>query len=342
MSLNPISTSDIIIENYVKYIETTFYINDADYMNGFKDLISKNFFRKGPFVEISNSYEIGKSLDELICDNVLSDEFRELFKNQSSILQRKLYKHQEEAIVSIANDNNTIITTGTGSGKTESFLFPIFNHILDDAKSNKLTDGIRAIIIYPMNALANDQMKRLRELLCDYPKISFALYTGETENEDNKALDRYLSVNKSKPLPNERISRNQIKLKPPHILITNYAMLEYLMLRPDDNILFFSDSAKNWKYIILDEAHTYKGANGIEVSMLLRRLINLLSNKNNCRFILTSATLGDIDKNDDICSFGSQLCAGYEFQSKNIIRATKVNLKRKDILNETNPDYYTK
>ena len=131
-------------------------------------------------------------------------------------------------------------------------------------EAGKLSDGVRALIIYPMNALANDQMKRMRRLLADYPDITFGSYTGETEKEDSKAISKYMSLNNSqKPIANERISRNQMKKNPPHILITNYAMLEYLLLRPDDNVFFHGINAQNWKYIILDEAHTYTGATGI-------------------------------------------------------------------------------
>lgn len=124
-----------------------------------------------------------------------------------------------------------------------------------------------------------------------------------------------------KPLPNERISRNQMKERPPHILITNYAMLEYLLLRPEDNVFFHGDKSNEWKFIVLDEAHTYTGATGIEVSMLLRRLKNTLVTRENIRFILTSATLGDEKDNKEICDFASRLCTGVKFDEKCIVRA---------------------
>ena len=172
----------------------------------------------------------------------------------------------------ISKNKNAIITTGTGSGKTESFLLPVINYLMREKEVGSLCSGVRALIIYPMNALANDQIKRLRLILANYPYITFGTYTGETEEDNNRAYGKYRKEFKSEPLPNEKISRQQIKESPPHILITNYAMLEYLMLRPKDNSLFSGENGKTWKFIILDEAHTYSGATGIEVSMLLKRL----------------------------------------------------------------------
>lgn len=325
MGLNPISASENIIEKYLRYIETTFYIDEKDYMEKFRDYLKNaGHFAKGPYLDFSDSFEFGKSIKSLIDEGVLSNEFTKLYvgENKEKILKRNLYKHQELSIRKIREDRNLVVTTGTGSGKTESFLLPVINYLMTQKESNNLSDGVRALIIYPMNALANDQMKRMRELLVDYPSITFGAYTGETEKEDKAALSKYLSLNNGeRPIQNERISRQQMKEKPPHILITNYAMLEYLLLRPADNVFFHGPHSKDWKFIVLDEAHTYTGATGIEVSMLLRRLKNTLINCDNIRFILTSATLGDEKDNKDICDFASKLCTGANFDEKSIVRA---------------------
>ena len=112
------------------------------------------------------------------------------------------------------------------------------------------------------------------------------------------------------PLQNELISRDEMKENPPHILITNYAMLEFLLLRPEDSSFFDGDHSNHWKYIVLDEAHTYKASTGIETSLLIRRLKtrigcyeNKIDSRNNVQFILTSATLGNEDKNKEILKF---------------------------------------
>lgn len=323
MALNPIKASNTIVEKYLRYIETTFYIKDYDYMSQFKKLLSdRRHFAKGPYLDFSDSFELGANIEELINEDILSAEFKKLYQKQPKLLTRSLYKHQELAIRKLKENKNLVVTTGTGSGKTESFLIPVVNYLMNESEKNTIPDGVRALIIYPMNALANDQMKRMRELFANYPKITFGLYTGETEKDDARALSKYSSLNNgAKPLKNERISRQQIKDSPPHILITNYAMLEYLLLRPDDNVFFHGAHSDKWKYIILDEAHTYTGATGIEVSMLLRRLKHMLRDNEKINFILTSATLGDEKENQEICDFASRLCVDTEFDSSSIVRA---------------------
>ncbi|WP_368645335.1 DEAD/DEAH box helicase [Alkalibacterium putridalgicola] len=327
MSLDPIVASKNIVDKYLRYMETTFFINDKDYMDQFTKQINKpKHFAKGPYLDFSDSFEFGTSISSMIDEGILSNEFKKMYGNQKNqgLLSRKLYKHQELAIRKLNEDKNIVVTTGTGSGKTEAFLLPIINHLMREKEQGSLTDGVRALIVYPMNALANDQMKRMREMLNDYPDISFGAYTGETEKEDTAAYHKYLSLNDNqKPLSNERISRNQMKERPPHIFITNYAMLEYLLLRPDDNVFFHGEKSKSWKYIVLDEAHTYTGATGIEVSMLMRRLINTLQTTKEIRFILTSATLGDEGDNENIKQFASALCAGQLFNTDSIVRAIR-------------------
>ncbi|WP_026255106.1 DEAD/DEAH box helicase [Terrisporobacter glycolicus] len=249
MELNPIKASDNIVEKYLGYIETTFYINDKEYMKQFRKYIENaNYFAKGPYLDFSDSFEFGQSIKDLIDKGILSREFIKLYQGEKKekILNRNLYKHQELSIRKIRDGKNLVVTTGTGSGKTESFLLPIINYLMEQKESGDLSDGVRALIIYPMNALANDQMKRMRELLVDYPNITFGSYTGETEREDKAAVSKYMSLNNGeKPISNERISRRQMKEKPPHILITNYAMLEYLLLRPDDNVFFMGHTLMN-------------------------------------------------------------------------------------------------
>ena len=245
------------------------------------------------------------------------------FERLNMPIDRPLYKHQEVAIGIACRGENLVVSTGTGSGKTESFLIPIFNQLFREKQNGTLSPGVRALIIYPMNALANDQMGRLRDILADTPHITFGSYTGQTKHKYKDAMAEYQSLNEGRiPKANELISREQIIDSPPHILITNYAMLEYLMVRPKDSVFFSAEFSDKWKYIVLDEAHVYNGSTGIEVSMLLRRLKARLQN-DSIQYILTSATLGGEDEDADVAAFAASLCNS-SFSADNIVRAQRI------------------
>jgi superfamily II DNA/RNA helicase len=325
MRFNPIDTAKKINETYRDYMKSTFFINDEELRKKYFAELDKLNFASGPYLECVDAFTQGKSLQQLVAEGLLSPSFKDLLKRDRVQYERPLFLHQEQAIRVADYDKNMVVTTGTGSGKTECFLYPILDHLLKQDSDGTLNPGVRVLLLYPMNALANDQMQRLREILRDYPSITFGAYTGETENEDAAAIRQYQSLHSGeKPLKNERVSRRQMKESPPHILVTNYAMLEYLLIRPTDNV-FFDDQGfnSNWKYIVLDEAHVYAGASGMEVSILLRRLIHRLPHSETIRFILTSATLGDIKKNKEILQFASSLCAGRSFDVEAIIRASR-------------------
>lgn len=336
MNFNPIKASSEIVDKYTRYINTSLYIKDNNYMKQLKEILKqKNKIAKGPYLDVSDTFEKGHTLKELIKEGILCPEMLNI-KSRKLPLERPLYAHQEEAINKVIKGKNLVVSTGTGSGKTESFLIPILNHLTEQKQNNILTPGgVRALIIYPMNALANDQLKRMRDLLENYKYITFGAYTGETKPKYKDALAKYKSLNKQEPLPNELISREQMKKTPPHILITNYAMLEYLMIRPGDKVFFGGENSNNWRFIVLDEAHTYTGATGIEVSMLLRRLEASLSTKEKLQYILTSATLGNNEKdNDDVVSFAKLLCCGADFDASSVVRATrKPIVPQTDVIN---------
>lgn len=329
---DPIQASNNIRDEFVSYISTSFHISDQEYARQFEDALQKeNTISKGPYLDISDSFESGKSILQLIESGQMSPLFRELEPDLSEEdkeikLTRSLYKHQENAIKKINEGKNIVVTTGTGSGKTECFILPIINHLLKEKEEGTLTDGVRAILIYPMNALANDQMKRLRSVLKQYPDITFGVYNSSTAYEDSAGIAEYGRVFKDddgkplKPLKNEVISRKTMQIRPPHILVTNYAMLEYMMLRPNDDLVF---SGAKLRFLVLDEAHIYRGATGIETSLLLRRLKARISNPTKVYHILTSATLGGKEADADIVLFASTLCDA-KFSADDIIRSKTV------------------
>ncbi|MFW5988476.1 MAG: DEAD/DEAH box helicase, partial [bacterium] len=240
---------------------------------------------------------------------------------------RELYWHQEKALNLFDKNENFVVATGTGSGKTECFLLPIFKYILQHPGP-----GVRALLIYPMNALVNDQMERLRTYLADCPQITYGYFTGDTpKTSENKVSNE-----------NEFTSRKEIIENPPDILITNYTMLEYMLLRPGEKNIFSIRDEYAWEFVVLDEAHTYRGAQGIEISHLLRRLKSRVGKtkggaKKNIQAIATSATLADKSKDSarKIAEFASSLF--FEpFSTESVIRA-----KTDAILAEgINRDYY--
>ena len=177
------------------------------------------------------------------------------------------YQHQEDAYRRLTTKGGhhpepTIVTTGTGSGKTESFLHPVLDHVLR-ARAQGIT-GIKALILYPMNALATDQAGRLARLITNDPALAgvrAAVYTGDSSASPRKHVTADSLIT----------DRYGIRDDPPDILLTNYKMLDQLLLRPEDRELWRS-SAASLTYLVLDEFHTYDGAQGTDVAMLLRRL----------------------------------------------------------------------
>lgn len=298
-TINPLETAEEIRDTYALYLQSLLKTSDVNISKALKQAISDSVnseggIVKGPFLEATPPYTAGKSIRELVSEGILSPEFLKL-DSSSLPLDRPLYSHQEASIRKLAAGRNVIVATGTGSGKTESFLFPILNELMKEKERGELGSGVKALLLYPMNALANDQVKRIREYLTGYPEITFGRYTGETRQTEKEAIKEYFLAEGRNPLPNEIISRDAMQETPPNILLTNYAMLEYLLLRPADNSLFDGPSKDTWKFIVADEAHTYDGAHGIEVATLLRKLRERVDIDHKIQTIGTTATIGGTD-----------------------------------------------
>ncbi len=345
MSINPIKTTENIRDEYSKYLKSMFFFKDKELKNIAENTIDANRqdLVKGPYLESTAMYKTGSTLDELIEEGVLSKDFRRLVH---SIGRYPLYAHQEKAIrKAIAEEKNMIVATGTGSGKTECFLIPILDYLVRQNELGKLSPGVRVLILYPMNALANDQLKRLRKVLKDYPEITFGRYTGETKESKNDALTNFKEMNpKEEVLQNELLSRTEMKKTPPHILLTNYAMLEYLLLRPEDNVFFDGVYSDAWKYVVLDEAHVYTGALGSEISYLLARLKDRVvdGERGRLKFIATSATLGDgKDANKEIVDYANYLFDEEFFPDAFITSERKVEDRKIEGLVYPNISFYT-
>lgn len=357
--MNPRQTTDKIRDDYESYLTSILTVKDRQISKLASEEVKKTEFIKGPYLETTLPFKDGKSLKELAEEGLISKEFEKMGPS-IHYDSRKLRIHQEDALRHIIEKKrNLIVSTGTGSGKTECYLYPIFNEIMREKEAGTLGDGVRALLIFPMNALANDQQKKLRKLLKDYPDITFGRYTGETphigkketpdqaeerlhnEYDQQHTYDTDPSLRKS--IPNEFMSREKMVNNPPHILLTNYAMLEMLLLRPDTSPFFDNESAKNWKFIIIDEAHTYKGANGSEIAFLLRRLKERIRHnmKDDFKCIATSATLGS---NDDegkagLAAFAENLF-GEPFTKDDVVTTERKNREIPEDGRRFNPQVY--
>ena len=266
---NPIETARKVEDSYREYIATTIHFDDADLQKQLETILSEpGYLAKGPFLEAAPPYRKDKTVADLVDEGLLCKGMMSLGGGETRNFDpyRPLYVHQVKAIEKSLAGRNYAVVTDTGSCKTECFLLPILNDILAEFEKSGRSAGVRAMILYPMNALANDQLKRLRRLLKG-TDITFGRYTGDTEEKESVALRKWKDENPDQTrLPNEIISREAIRENPPNILLTNYSMLEYLLLRPEDAPLFGGVFGANWRHIAIDEAHVYSGALGTEIA----------------------------------------------------------------------------
>ncbi|OFW59091.1 MAG: hypothetical protein A2133_12145 [Actinobacteria bacterium RBG_16_64_13] len=258
--LQPFAVSEAVLETYRRYVRTGFPLRDEDLERQREALIEQGLLWAEPFISLARPGALGPKLATL--KDVLDPRTLELpwgFQD--------LYDHQFRALERLrlrpgARPQSTLVLSGTGSGKTECFLIPIV-----DACLRAPGPGIKALIIYPMNALANDQLLRLQKLLADCPDVTFGRYTGDAPETD--AGDERRPPRPATAPPNCRWSRQAMRDFPPNILLTNYTQLEYLLLRGKDAELFRHGAPT---YLVVDEIHLFAGVLGAEVACLLRRL----------------------------------------------------------------------
>ncbi|TNC16614.1 DEAD/DEAH box helicase [Georgenia sp. 311] len=254
--LLPTVQAETIRESLLDYLTTTFALADEDARAALEEFLAdpEDGIFKGPYVRLRLPFRPA------------DPGWRDTLEWLPGFTP---YGHQAAAFARLSSlglasgerPRPTLVTTGTGSGKTEAFLYPILDHVRR-AKRDGVT-GIKALVLYPMNALANDQAGRLAALITENPELEgvrAALYTGQEGPQRTKVTADGLITN-----------RREIRDNPPDILLTNYKMLDQLLLRADDAALW-ERSAHSLQYLVLDEFHTYDGAQGTDVSMLLRRL----------------------------------------------------------------------
>ena len=210
------------------------------------------------------------------------------------------YQHQVESWEAVLNDHKSIVvTTGTGSGKTECFMVPVLKDLLEERRRfNGNNPGVQAIFLYPLNALIASQRKRIHAWCSALnPMLTYGIYIGETNEEENADPRR-------NAFP-QIIDRRTLRETPPQILFTNPTMLEYMMVRGRDQELV--NNSRNLKWIILDEAHTYNGSNATEMAMMIRRVLQLFGKEPaEVNFAITSATIGE-GREEEMNAFISNL-----------------------------------
>lgn len=205
------------------------------------------------------------------------------------------YKHQVKSWEELSKGNSIVVTTGTGSGKTECFMLPLVSDLMKQTHSN----SIKAIFLYPLNALMEDQKDRLQEFLSG-TNLHFAVYNGNLPNDDGASaatpklkaqLKRQVAEERNK-YPNIIPTRKELWSTPPDIILTNPTMLEYMLLRNKDQVLFTPQSLR---WIVIDEAHTFTGAGAAELAMLIRRVLDAfgIQDPDIIRFATSSATIGN-------------------------------------------------
>ena len=320
MALNPIPFTREVTEQFRRYQLTAFPIADPNLAAQARALLGAGAFRasplaKGPYVSLARAFLPGAALADLAAEGAIHPALATVAEYPS------LFAHQEKTLRAVLAGKHVLISTGTGSGKTESFLYPIVDHCLR-LRDDKAQAGVAAILVYPMNALAADQRDRLRTLLAG-TGITYGMWTGATpetparadvrrlpEGSDRAAL---LAARKRKrrndadPVPwEECASESEIRERHPRILITNSNQLELLLTRPRDFELF-GDALR---FIVLDEAHTYSGATGAEVACLVRRLRAFAGkDPGEVTCIATSATITDPESAPELApAFLSRLC----------------------------------
>jgi ATP-dependent helicase YprA (DUF1998 family) len=403
------ATADRLTESLRSYIEAQYHIRNESLIRERRRLLEEHgAVSQVPFVESTPVYELGSTYAELEMPQPVKTVLTRLAELDVGLYPRP-YVHQTKSLEAFFSRHaDLIVATGTGSGKTESFLMPIIGQLAVEAESRPKSaalPGMRALLLYPMNALVNDQLSRIRRLFGS-PRaaeviamgralpVRFGSYTGRTaypgprsSRRDRERIEplfeefylpivaqpikeaqlRAIGQLPEKDLVNffakgqeenqttrtgkqrrirhwnrrlqtqdgdrELMTRHETQTRCPELLITNYSMLEYMLMRPIERPIFHQTrdwlraDASNELVIVLDEAHMYRGAGGAEVALLLRRLLSRLDvPRSRVRFILTSASLGSGgEATRAITRFGRDLTGLNEDASRafEVIRGTR-------------------
>jgi superfamily II DNA/RNA helicase len=288
-----------LIENYRNYIQSFLNIKDPEISKFVDTEIQNKKLWPDPLVQFNPTYQKGSTIEKLTEEKVLHPDLKKIFIDykKNKYIEYELYKHQEEAIRLGAEGSEFIVTSGTGSGKSLTYMATIFSHILnvqDEVKGKTI-----AVIVYPMNALINSQNEEIKKYERNF--LISCLPRGVAYDNHNKTFDEQIKELKAIvgdifPIKyaqytgqEDEETREAIRKNPPHILLTNYMMLELIMTRGGKDIEIRNTILESIQYLVFDELHTYRGRQGSDVSILIRRIKAYA--KNNITCIGTSATM---------------------------------------------------
>ncbi len=289
-SLDIFQLRNEVIDDYRQYIESFLKIRDIRVREFVNQELDKGQLWPNPLIQLNPAYQSGGEITTLINEGILHPKCDRYFSGF------RFYRHQEQAFRSASRQEPYVLTTGTGSGKSISYVVPI----IDDLLRNPEIKSVRAILVYPMNALINSQAEEFKKFLSKVPDspIRVEKYTGQESNS----------------------KKSEIQNDPPHILLTNYVMLELMLTRIYEDKLVTSPDLK---FLILDELHTYRGRQGADVALLIRKLRQRCGKNLLC--IGTSATMSSEGTSDNrrqaVATVSSKLF-GVEVKPENVIDET--------------------
>ena len=268
-----------LVSDYRDYVRSFIKIRDPQIERFVDGILDGEGFWPEPLLQLNPTFKPGGTIDDLVDEGALHPECARIFRIDKSETDHRgrqllLHQHQRDAIRKAKEGRSYVLTTGTGSGKSLAYIVPIVDHVLRNGSGR----GIQAIVVYPMNALANSQDEELGKFINrGYPegeaRVRFKRFTGQ-ENRD---------------------ARDAIRADPPDILLTNYMMLELLLTRSEDRELV--RAARGLKFLVFDELHTYRGRQGADVAMLIRRCRHAFGNDILC--VGTSATMASGGSSDE-------------------------------------------
>ena len=249
-ALDVFALRDSVVDEYKRFATSFTTIHAPDIRRQVAAIYAENRYWPEPLIQINPSYKRSRNVATLVANEILHPGCANIFRVDGQPLT--LYKHQEQAVALAAEGESFVVTTGTGSGKSLCFFIPIVSHVLAMQRESPQR-RTHAIVVYPMNALANSQMEELSKFIDQVPgsrPVTFARYTGQEDQDE----------------------RRRVADEPPDILLTNFMMLELLMTRQEELDRRVIGNCAGLRFLVLDELHTYRGRQGADVALLMRRV----------------------------------------------------------------------